>query len=176
MQWSVVICVAVAGSTLCTCILATLASGDVLTPTRPLGIHYRTALGQKPGAARHVAEATHALVPPVATHATTLPAPALKASSSPRAHVRGAPQPPHPLRPPLQGHQAGFNTQRHELESANSTRDHEDFPLSTHKCWWEGTPEEEANFAALTPDSNHTVCRYTNLLIWNQQVGTCKTV
>lgn len=43
-------------------------------------------------------------------------------------------------------------------------------PLSTHECWWEGTPEEEANFEALTPNSHHTVCRYTNLLIWNQQV------
>lgn len=45
-------------------------------------------------------------------------------------------------------------------------------PLSTHECWWEGTPEEEANFEALTPNSHHTVCRYTNLLIWNQQVTT----
>ena len=45
-------------------------------------------------------------------------------------------------------------------------------PLSTHECWWEGTPEEEADFEALTPDSHHTVCRYTNLLIWEQQVGS----
>ncbi|KAK9844635.1 hypothetical protein WJX74_005042 [Apatococcus lobatus] len=43
-------------------------------------------------------------------------------------------------------------------------------PLSKHECWWEGTPEEEAHFEALTPDSHHTVCRFTNLLIWNQQV------
>ena len=42
-------------------------------------------------------------------------------------------------------------------------------PLSTHQCWWEGTPEEEAS-EALTAASQHTVCNFTNLLIWNQQV------
>lgn len=56
----------------------------------------------------------------------------------------------------------------HAALSAGSVS--QSIPLSTHECWWEGTPEEEANFEALTPSSHHTVCRYTNLLIWNQQV------
>lgn len=63
-------------------------------------------------------------------------------------------------------------TELHERKPLNlSTAGRMHFPLSTHECWWESTPNEEANFAALGPESNHTVCRFSNLLIWNQQVS-----
>ena len=47
----------------------------------------------------------------------------------------------------------------------------EGFPLSTHECWWEGTLNEEEDSTALSPGSNHTVCTYTNLVLWHQQMS-----
>ncbi|KAK9844717.1 hypothetical protein WJX74_005891 [Apatococcus lobatus] len=60
------------------------------------------------------------------------------------------------------------NIRSHSLLSTASAGS--SIPFSSHECWWEGTPEEEENFKDLTPASHHTVCNYTNLLIWNQQV------
>lgn len=52
-------------------------------------------------------------------------------------------------------------------------------PKNTHaglhesgvECRWEGSEYEEAHPGLLTSTSNHTACRYSNLLLWNNQVN-----
>lgn len=72
----------------------------------------------------------------------------------------------------IQTSQADLSSHQQEnMSTSNIASAFSKFPLSTHECWWEGTPEEEAD-SALKSNSNHTVCRYTNLLIWKQQVSS----
>lgn len=44
-------------------------------------------------------------------------------------------------------------------------------PESSHHCWHEGTAEEENKFTELGPHSQHTVCSYHNLYLWNGQAS-----
>lgn len=44
-------------------------------------------------------------------------------------------------------------------------------PESSYHCWHEGTAEEENKFTELGPHSQHTVCSYHNLYLWNGQAS-----
>ncbi|KAK9832314.1 hypothetical protein WJX74_005958 [Apatococcus lobatus] len=61
----------------------------------------------------------------------------------------------------------------HEVERSGS-KVHKVSQMGLHEsgfeCRWEGSEYEEAHPELLTPESNHTACRYRNLLLWNDQV------
>ena len=42
---------------------------------------------------------------------------------------------------------------------------------SSHECQWVGSAQEEAEPGWMTAESNHTACRFENLVLFNGQVG-----
>lgn len=64
-------------------------------------------------------------------------------------------------KPEHEQERSGFKGQKHT---------HAGLHESSVECRWEGSEHEEAHPGLLTPTSNHTACRYSNLLLWNNQV------
>lgn len=74
---------------------------------------------------------------------------------------------------PSHGHTHSNTRPEHEQERSGSKghkNTHAGLHESSFECRWEGSEYEEAHPGLLTPQSNHTACRYSNLLLWNNQV------
>ena len=171
MQWPVALCLLFAGSSLY--LLMALASKDIDALIQPLSVLHRTARGRKPDCAQATDQAVFKLVPPTAREAKPMPAAFVNAPERFQSELSATYQLPQATELAQDDEVLDSTTGSAGLPTLKGTVTLGGviFPPSTHECWWEGTPREEANFAALNSESNHTVCRYTNLLIWGQQAS-----